>query len=101
MGVKIFNAVSVSAVVAIIVLFTTLWNLQARPDYFPDDLIHQVPHEADGTASKVEPTPSPSPTIIKEPEPTGTRPSWREIAFKYVTDKVTTHHYQYSKYYPF
>jgi hypothetical protein len=97
MAVKIFNIVSITSILAVILVFTTLWNLQTRPEYFSNDEFNQVSHEVNETNTTTEAIPSPTPVIIEEPEPTETRPSWREIAFKYGTDKVTTHNYQYSK----
>ncbi|TVY80371.1 8-demethyl-8-alpha-L-rhamnosyl tetracenomycin-C 2'-O-methyltransferase [Lachnellula suecica] len=95
MAVKTFNIVSVSAVLAIFLLFTTLWNLQARPEYFSDGSTHHYSQENGTNATLEGGLPSPSPVVIEKPEPTETRPSWREVAFKYGTDKVTVHHYQY------
>lgn len=91
MAVKIFNTISVTATVTIILLFTTLWHLQARSALF-DDLLHQTENS---TSASEEAAPTISPVVIAEPILTDTRPSWREIAFKHGTDKVTTHHYQY------
>jgi hypothetical protein len=98
MAIKIFNIVSITSILAVILLFTTLWNLQTRPEYFSNDEFGQLSHELNETNTTTEAFPTPTSVIIEEPEPTETRPSWREIAFKYGTDKVTTHNYQYSKY---
>lgn len=80
MAVRIFNLVSVTAVAGIFLLFITLWNLQARPGY--QDLVRFVNdttlHRSSGKVG----------SAIK-------RPSFTEIATKYGTDKVTTHHYNY------
>ena len=95
---RIFNFVSVSSAVGILFLFATLWNLQSRDILYthleefekatPTKNTTEIPEEvvADNTTEIVEPTPEP------------TRPSFLEIATKWGTDKVTTHHYNYSKF---
>jgi hypothetical protein len=97
---KIFNFVSVSAAVGIVFLFVTLWNLQQQ------DIQYTHLEETEN------PTPSPMGTpeellvgdsteiLEPEPEPESTRPSFLEIATKWGTDKVTTHHYNHSEFFP-
>jgi len=98
MAIKLFNIVSITSIIAVILLFTTLWNLQTRSEYFSNDEFNQLSQEANETNTTTEIALFPTPIIIEEPEPTETKPSWREIAVKYGTDKVTTHNYHYSKY---
>jgi hypothetical protein len=93
---KICNFVSVSAAVGIVFLFATLWNLQQR------DILYTHLEETEKS------TPSPmeiqeellvdNSTEIVEPEPEPTHPSFLEIATKWGTDKVTTHHYNHSEF---
>jgi hypothetical protein len=100
---RIFNPVSVSAVVGILFLFATLWNLQSR------DILYT--HLEENEKATPTPTPTEFPEITAEnstiaenttevaiPEPEPTRLSFLEIATKYGTDKVTTHHYNYSEF---
>jgi hypothetical protein len=94
---KIFNFVSVSAAVGIVFLFATLWNLQQR------DILYT--HLEETEKSTPPPMEIPEELLIDnsteiaelEPEPEPTRPSFLEIATKWGTDKVTTHHYNYSE----
>jgi hypothetical protein len=95
---RIFNFVSVSAAVGILFLFATLWNLQQRDILYthleetenPKPTPTEIPEEllVDNSTEIAEPEPEPT------PEPT--RPTFLEIATKWGTDKVTTHHYNYS-----
>lgn len=100
MAVKIFNFVSVSAAVGILFLFATLWNLQSR------DILYthlEESEKATPTSTRVPETTAHNSTTIDKttkvtiPEPEPTRLSFLEIALKHGTDKVTTHHYNYSK----
>jgi hypothetical protein len=93
---RIFNFVSVSAAVGILFLFATLWNLQSR------DILYTHLEEFE----KVTPTQNatvPEDVLadnaeIAEPTAGATRPSFLEIATKWGTDKVTVHHYNYSRF---
>lgn len=98
MAVKLFNSVTVGSALGIIFLFATLWNLQSR------ELLYQTLEEgslnatATPTSEFDEFSVNATATTIEEvPEPTATRLSFLEIATKYGTDKVTVHHYNYSK----
>ncbi|KAF4628041.1 hypothetical protein G7Y89_g10111 [Cudoniella acicularis] len=97
MAVRIFNLVSVTAICGIILLFTTLWNLQSRTGYL--DLL-RLSNETgvndktsididieDGVEANLNAT-------IEEAQ-LKSRPSFTEIGRKYGTDKVTNHHYNY------
>jgi len=86
---KIFNLVSVSAVIGIFFLFTTLWNLQSR-----DPLYSELVVPANVSATRLA---NATTTTSEVPEPTATRPSFLEIAIKHGTDKVNPHHYNFSK----
>jgi hypothetical protein len=94
---KIFNFVSVSAAVGIVFLFATLWNLQQR------DI--QYTHLEETERSTPLPMEIPEELLIDnstemvKPEPEPTRPSFLEIATKWGTDKVTTHHYNHSEFF--
>jgi hypothetical protein len=97
---KIFNFVSVSAAVGIVFLFATLWNLQQR------DI--QYTHLEETEKSTPSPMKTPEELLVDdskevsepEPEPEPNRPSFLEIATKWGTDKVTTHHYNHSESFP-
>jgi hypothetical protein len=97
---KIFNFVSVSAAVGIVFLFATLWNLQQREIRYT--------HLEDTEKSTPSPTGTPEVLLVDdstedlEPEPESEliRPSFLEIATKWGTDKVTTHHYNHSESFP-
>ena len=98
MAIRIFNPVSVSAAVGILFLFATLWNLQSR------DILYTHLEETERPTMIVPAnttefaTENVTEVAIPEPEPEPTRPSFFEIATKYGTDKVTTHHYNYSEF---
>lgn len=95
---RIFNFVSVSSAVGILFLFATLWNLQSRDILYthleefekatPTKNTTEISEDivADNTTETVDPTPEP------------TRLSFLEIATKWGTDKVTTHHYNFSEF---
>lgn len=85
---KIFNLVSISAVIGIFFLFTTLWNLQSRDPLYRELV---VPSNVSTTESA-----NATNTTAEMPEPTATRPSFLEIATKHGTDKVNPHHYNFS-----
>lgn len=101
MQAKIFNFVSVSAAVGIVFLFATLWNLQQR------DI--QYTHLEETEKSTPSPMEIPEELLVDnsteivdpelEPESEPTRPSFLEIATKWGTDKVTTHHYNHSEFF--
>jgi hypothetical protein len=94
---RIFNFVSVSAAVGILFLFATLWNLQSR------DILYTHLEEFERVSTPTQNTTVPEDVLtgktteIVEPTPEPTRPSFLEIATKWGTDKVTTHHYNYSE----
>jgi hypothetical protein len=105
MAIRIFNPVSISAAVGILFLFATLWNLQSRDILYTHLEETEKPtmivpaNTTEFAAENATEVAIPEPE--QEPEPT--RHSFLEIATKYGTDKVTTHHYNYSKfssYYP-
>lgn len=98
MAVKLFNTVTVGSALGIIFLFATLWNLQSREPLY--QTLEEGSLNATATSSSAfdEFGANATATEVEEiPEPTPTRLSFLEIATKHGTDKVTVHHYNYSK----
>ncbi len=89
MAVRMLNTVSVSAIVGIIFLFATLWNLQSREVLYHD---LEIPSNVTATTEENENAASVEPV-----QPQENRASFLEIASKHGTDKVNPHHYNYSK----
>lgn len=81
------NPVSACAVIGILFLFTTLWNLQSHDNLYRSQLDDQETVVLEDNASTSE---------IDVPELAEHRLSFLEIATKHGTDKVNPHHYYYS-----
>ncbi|KAG4439331.1 hypothetical protein IFR05_005206 [Cadophora sp. M221] len=88
---KFWNPVSACAIIGILFLFTTLWNLQSHDNLYRQQADGQDPAVSEDEAGSSE---------VEVPELTEPRLSFLEIATKHGTDKVNPHHYNhmYEKY---